>query len=185
MSIIEGKVNIKLLSGERICTIQRKRLISMVLPLAAYVLIMAMLIVAFIIIFWFYPVFNPLFLIDGVLVMLSFMIVFIMFTTLYWFYQFYAVTNRRILNMHFFRLQGEVFGEVFLSAGAKIKISRVANNLLYNLLNVEDICIQFRREDREEPFILHTPDRPQEIEEILDRITVNGTSSLVAGNPKF
>jgi hypothetical protein len=87
--------------------------------------------------------------------------------------------------MRFFQIQGQVFEEVFFTSGVKMKISRVANNLIYNLLNAEDIYIEFRREDRNEPFIMQKPDRPQEIEEILDRITVNGTSPLVLGGPRF
>ena len=59
---------------------------------------------------------------------------------------------------------------MFVAAGIEIKISRVASNLLYDILNVEDIYIEFRREDRQEPFIIRTPDHPEEFEEILDEI---------------
>ena len=56
---------------------------------------------------------------------------------------------------------------MFAAAGIEIKISRVASNLIYDILNVEDVYIEFRREDRQEPFIIRTPDHPEEFEEIL------------------
>ncbi len=170
MSIMQGKLNIKLLSGEKIYTIQRKHLISIVFPLASYILIMIILIVASIIISHLFLVSSPLFFIDAVLLLLSFLVVFGMFTSMNWFYQFYVVTNKRILHIHFFKTQGEHFEEVFVAAGIEIKISRVGSNLIYNILNVEDIYIEFRREDRQEPFIIRTPNRPEEFEEILDEI---------------
>src|SRR2546430_3028340 len=166
MSIIQGNLNIKLLSGEKIYTIQRKHPISVVVPLASYILIMTIFISTFIIISRSYPAISPLFFIDAVLLLLSFLVVFAMFAMMNWFYQFYVVTNKRILHIHFFKTQGEHFEEVFVAVGTEIKISRVARNLLYGILNVEDIYIEFRREDRQEPFVIRAPDRPKEFEEI-------------------
>src|SRR6266480_385893 len=143
MSIMQGNLNIKLLPGEKIYTIQRKHLISVVFPLASYVLIMIIFIGTFIIISRSYPVISPLFPIDAVLLLFSFLVVFAMFTMTNWFYQFYVLTNKRILHIHFFKTQGELFEEVFVAVGTEIKISRVARNLLYGILNVEDIYIEF------------------------------------------
>jgi len=169
MSIMQGKLNIKLLSGERIYTIQRKHVISIVFPLASYILIMTILIIVSIIARLFLVI-SPLFFIDTVLLLLSFLAVFAMFISVNWFYQFYVVTNKRILHIHFFETQREHFEEVFVAAEIEIKISRVANNFIYNILNVEDIYIEFRREYRQEPFIIRIPNRPKEFEEILDEI---------------
>src|SRR5260370_26279819 len=165
MSIMQGKLNIKLLSGERIYTIQRKHVISIVLPLASYILIMTILIIVSIIARIFLVI-SPLFFIDTVLLLLSFLAVFAMFISVNWFYQLYVVTNKRILHIHFFETQGEHFEEVFVAAEIEIKISRVANNFIYDILNVEDIYIEFRREYRQEPFIIRIPNRPEEFEEI-------------------
>ena len=177
MSIIQGNLNIKLLSGEKIYTIQRKHPISVVVPLASYILIMTIFISTFIIISRSYLVISPLFFIDAVLLLLSFLVVFAMFAMMNWFYQFYVVTNKRILHIHFFKTQGEHFEEVFVAVGTEIKISRVARNLLYGILNVEDIYIEFRREDRQEPFVIRAPDRPKEFEEILDEIAAGRVQS--------
>ena len=175
MAIIKERVTLKLLPGENIQTIQRKHLISIVLPLATCVLSVAILIAA-LIIFRFYAVMSPLFFIDAMLLTLSFLIIFSMFSIINWFYQFYVITNKRILYIRFFQTQRKHFEEVFFTAGTKLKISRVARNLLYIILNVEDVYIEFRRDDRKEPFIIQAPDRPQEIEEILD--TLGNTSPL-------
>jgi hypothetical protein len=102
MPIIQGKLNIKLLSGEKIYTIQRKHLVSIVFPLAGYALITIIFIGTFISIYRFYPVISPLLFIDAVLPVLSCLVVFSMFTTMNWFYQFYVITNKRILHIHFF-----------------------------------------------------------------------------------
>src|SRR3954451_10300985 len=137
MSIIQENLNIKLLPGEKIYTIQRKHLISMVLPLASGVAIIAMLIATSIIVFWLYPVVSPLFFIDVMLIILSILIVFIMSTIMYWFYQFYVITNKRILHIRFFQIQGKLSDEMFFTKNTKIKVSRVATNLIHNILNVE------------------------------------------------
>src|SRR5436190_11365419 len=127
MSIMQGNLNIKLLSGEKIYTTQRKHLISVVFPLASYVLIMIIFIGTFIIISRSYPVISPLFFIDAVLLLLSLFVVFSMFIIMNWFYQFYVITNKRILHIHFFIIQEEYFEEVFIAAGNEIKINRVTN----------------------------------------------------------
>jgi len=174
MSMIQGNLNIKLLSDEKIYTIQRKHLISIAFPLASYALIAIIFIVTFIIIISrLFPVISPLSFIDAALLLLSFLVVFDMFIIMNWFYQFYVVTNKRILHIHFFKTQGKHFEEVFVAAGTEIKISRVASNLIYGIFNVEDIYIEFRQQDREAPFIIRAPDHPEKLEEILDEIATN------------
>jgi hypothetical protein len=180
MLVIQENLNMKLLPGEKIYTIQRKHPISMILPLAAGVAIIAMLIATFTIIFWFYPVVSPLFFIDVMLLILSLLIVFIISSIMYWFYQFYVITNKRILHIHFFQIQGKLSDEMFFTANTKIKVSRAASNLIYNILNLEDISIEFRRDVHKEPFIIQAPSHPREIEEILDNITMDVTSPLAA-----
>src|SRR5260370_25486443 len=170
MSIMHEKLNIKILSGEKIYTIQRKHLISIVFPLASYILIAITFIIASVIISRLFLVSSPLVFIDAAILILSFLVVFGMFIVMNWFYQFYVITNKRILHIHFFKTQGQHFEEVFIAAGTEIKISRVGSNLIYDMLNVEDVYIEFRREDRQEPFIIRAPNRPEEFEEILDEI---------------
>jgi hypothetical protein len=173
MSMTQGNLNIKLLSNEKIYTIQRKHFILIAFPLASYALIAIICIVAFIIISRIFPTINPLSFIDVALLLLSFLVVFDMFIIMNWFYQFYVVTNKRILHIHFFKTQGKHFEEVFVAAGTEIKISRVASNLIYGIFNVEDIYIEFRQQDREAPFIIRTPDHPEKLEQILDEIATD------------
>ncbi|HEY4033761.1 MAG TPA: hypothetical protein VGL94_07355 [Ktedonobacteraceae bacterium] len=178
MLVIQENLNMKLLRGEKIYTIQRKHPVSMILPLAAGVAIIAMLVVTFTIMFWLYPVVSPLFFINVMLLMLSLLIVFVMSSVMYWFYQFYVITNKRIQHFHFFQVQGKLSVEMFFTANTKIKVSRAATNLIYSILNVEDIAIEFRHDIHKEPFIIRAPNYPREIEEILDKLSTDVTSPL-------
>ena len=180
MLVIQETLNMKLLPGEKIYTIQRKHPISMILPLAAGVAVVAILIVTFTIIFWLYAVVSPLFFINVMLIILSLLIVFTTSNVLYWFYQFYVITNKRILHVHFFQIQGKLSDEMFFTANTKIKVSRAATNLIYNILNVEDISIEFRRDVHREPFIIQAPSHPREIEEVLENLSMDVTSPLAA-----
>jgi len=80
------------------------------------------------------------------------------------------VTNMRILYIHFFRIQGQHFEEVYMTKGAEIKISRAANNLIYDILNAEDITLTFTAMIRPEPYIIQIPAHPKELEELLDQV---------------
>jgi hypothetical protein len=172
LSILQEKLNIKILASETIYTIQRKHLVTVVLPLVSSVLMTIFFIVILMILSRLHSATNTLFSVDIVFLLLSFLAVFNMFTFANWFFEFYIITDKRILHIHFFKSQGEHFEEIFIAAGIEIKISRTANNLLYNILNVEDVNIEFRREYRQKQFIIQKPARPKEIEDILDTIAI-------------
>jgi len=75
---------------------------------------MTILIVASIIIARPFLVISPLFFIDAVLLLLSFLVVLGMFTSMNWFYQFYVVTNKRILHIHFLKRRRNILKKCLL-----------------------------------------------------------------------
>jgi hypothetical protein len=173
MEEIKKKINIYLLSGEKIYTIQRKHVISIAPPLVSCILIMFATIIAFILLYRVFSIVNPLFTIDIVLLAVSLSAALGMFIIMNWFYQFYIITNKRLLYIHFFRVRGQHVEEVFIEAGTEMKINRAANNLIYDILNLEDVHIEFRHNDLLEPYTIQTPAHPEELERMLDQVAAS------------
>ena len=173
MKHLQQKLNISLLPGETILTVQRKHWISLVLFLLVHLMIIACVFIAAIIILaQQYTLIVPKLIIDTVLLLLSFLAVIGMFSVMDWYYQFYVITNKRIIHVHFFRITGQHFEEVFISRNSEVEIRRITDNILFDLLNIDDIHIIFRRQERLEPYILERPENPQEIERILDELAI-------------
>ena len=92
-----------------------------------------------------------------------------------WYYDFYVITNQRLIKVHYFHTVGTHYDEVFHHSDAETEISLVTNNLLYDLLNIEDVQVRFRSLARVEPFIFHTPSNSRKLEEILEQISTEST----------
>lgn len=88
-----------------------------------------------------------------------------------WYYQFYIITTRCLLHIHFFRIGGFYFDEVFLDKVSQQEIDRHAPNLLCDLLGLYNVCIYFSHIERPEPFIFQTPSDSRAIENILEDLT--------------
>jgi hypothetical protein len=160
------------LSGEKIYSIQRKHWVSLVFFLSIHLLIIITLVLLGIFLFsQAFPHIVPMLSIDGILLLLSFMAVGGMAAVMDWFFQFYIITNKRIIKIHFFRIQGQYFEEIFIGSGEEIAISRATQNIIFDMLGVEDIHIAFRHEHRLEPFTVEQPSDPDEIEKVLDEVT--------------
>lgn len=106
-----------------------------------------------------------------VLTVLSFLIILGTFVFMYWYYQFYIITNKRIFHIHFFRIGGFHSDEVFLDISPEREIDRKPPNIFYDLLGIEDVYVYFHRAERPEPFIFKTPSNAEKIEVLLEEIS--------------
>jgi len=167
---------IKLLPGEKILCVQRQHwivLLEKILPTAAVTAVM--LTGLFLPFFQQSLVFLPNYYALQTYLILVILCVFLIIETynfLSWFYQFYIITTRCIIHIHFFRIGGFFFEEVFLSQVHQQEISRHASSLFYDLLGLFDVSIYFNELERKEPFIFKTPRNSEAIENLLENLTV-------------
>lgn len=107
-----------------------------------------------------------------ILVLISTVLLLEVYIFMDWYYQFYIITTRCLLYMHFFRIGGYYFDEVFLDQIRQQEFSRRAPNVIYDLFGLYDVYVYFSHIDRPEPFIFHIPSDSSKIEDILEDITV-------------
>lgn len=100
-----------------------------------------------------------------------------------WYYQFYIITNKRLMHIHFFRLMGFYEEEIFFAKVTTERIDRTTSNILYDLLGIEDVYVYMLTIESVEPFIFKSPQNAQKIEKVLDQIItpVNGTVRFAGG----
>lgn len=98
----------------------------------------------------------------------SLLLMLAIFTFMYWYYQFYVITDKRLIHIHFFRIGGFHIDEVFHNQTNPLEIDRQPENFLFDFLGIEDIYVYFHRAERPEPFIFKMPRDPNSIEEILE-----------------
>lgn len=88
----------------------------------------------------------------GTLLGFSALVSLAIFVFLYWYYQFYIVTSQRLVHVHFFRLGGFHFDEVLLSSTHEGEIERHSENFLYDIFDIDDVSVHFRRTERPDRF---------------------------------
>lgn len=161
---------IKLLPGEKILCLQRQHFVALLFPMLVPIITVAVL---FILLFLyqsaveFFPI-SAVMQLAVVLTMFSFLLVFETFTFMRWYYQFYIITSKCLLHIHFFRIGGYHFDEVFLEKTPIREIDKNAPNAFYDLFDIDDVYVHFQRLERPEPFIFVTPKDPQVIENLLE-----------------
>lgn len=107
---------------------------------------------------------------DIFLVVICFLTTFGIFSYLYWYYQFYIITNKYIVYRHFFRIGGHHTEEVNLETSPEREIQRSTSNFIFSLLDIEDVVVSFQRPGLGE-FEFTAPENPQAIEDTLEKIT--------------
>lgn len=98
----------------------------------------------------------------------SFIQIFATYTFLYWYYQFYIITNKRLIHVCFFRIGGFHLDEVFHEQTNPLEIDSRPQSFILDLLGIEDIYVYFSRFERPEPFVFRSPKDHVKIEEILE-----------------
>lgn len=163
---------LKLLPDEKVLCVQRQHPIVLLFPVATTIIIFLMTLGAVGFLSSQKIIFVPLSLVlILVLTVLSFLAIWGTFVFMYWYYQFYIITNKCILHIHFFRIGGYHSDEVFLDVSPEREIDRKPPNIFYDLLGIEDVYVYFHRFERPEPFIFKTPSNAQQIETLLEEIS--------------
>lgn len=160
---------IKLQPDEKIMLVQRQHFITLFTPFMFIFFILGFLI-AGVFAVQYQTLFSiPLTLIvDVFLIVMCFLTTFGIFSYLYWYYQFYVITNKYIIYRHYFTLGGHHSEEVFLETSPEREIQRGASNIIYGLLDVENVVVSFQRPGLGE-FVFIAPENPQEIEDTLEQ----------------
>lgn len=111
-------------------------------------------------------------LVDFFLVGISFILSFIIFSFMYWHYQFYIITNRCLMHKHFFKLGGYSSEEFFIEASPEREIAKEAQNPILSLLGVENVTVYFQRPGLD-CFVFEAPQDAQRISNALEAISLN------------
>ncbi len=164
------KEAIRLLPGEKILCLQRQHFVAFLFPMLVPIIIAGV----FLLLLFLYQETVDVFPISAtmqlavIFSMFSFLLVFETFAFMRWYFQFYIITTKCLLHIHFFRIGGYHFDEVFLEKTPIREIDRSAPNALYDLFDIDNVYVHFQRLERPEPFIFVTPENPQIIEDLLE-----------------
>ncbi len=169
---LEDRALIHPLAGEKILCVQRQHLIALIFPMLFPLLglILLLMLLFFSQKSFFFLSFNPLYIFYLVLVSFAAILVFETFIFMRWYYQFYIITSRCLIHIHFFRIGGYHIDEVFLERIKEQEIDRKAPNLLLDLFDIEDVYVYFPHLERAEPFVFNMPSNPKKIEDILKEL---------------
>lgn len=169
---LRHKIIFKLLPSEKILYMGRKHWITLLFSLLIHPFIL--LILLFTLLFLKTEYLNlPLgLLLDFILCLLCTLALIGTYTVLNWYYEFYIITSRRLIKTHLFRTVGTYYDEIFHESDTETEVSYISRNWLYDMLNIEDVSIQFRNLARVAPFVFDTPTHPKKIERILEEISL-------------
>ena len=168
--VFQGKLLFtELLPNEKIPTVQKQHwsvLLLLFISHALVILILCAAITLFIIMK--YPSFALVIIIDGTLVLFSLLALLGTYVYMDWYYTFYVITDKRLIIRHFFKIiGGAYYKEIFLQSGTRFEVERISPNIIYDILDIEDVYVKFRNIELTEPFIFERPQHPEEIEKAL------------------
>lgn len=106
--------------------------------------------------------------------LLSFLSTFAVNIFMNWFYQFYIITNKRLIHIHYFRIGGFHLDEVFYLHTKPTEIERHPQNFLFDFLGVEDVFVFFKNLERTVPFIFQAQPDSASIEKLLEEHLLKG-----------
>ncbi len=159
---------IELIPNEKILSIERQHWITLLITFLTHTGIVFVLFGISIIFFLFdFPSFSYYLFFYMILALLCLMAVIGTYTCMDWYYTYYIVTTKRVIIRHFFKIIGEYYKEVYLQIGVRYEVERIASNLLFDVLDIESIYIDFRQLNVSEPFIFDLPQHPENIERAL------------------
>ena len=169
---------IKCSPGEKVICVQRRHKIALIGPLLFPIIGILILLFIFMFTVQILPegatifFLNPTILIYVIMLSASLILLLETFNFMTWYYQFYIITNRALLHRHFFTIGGFYSDVVFLDEIHQQEIIREPPNFIYDFLKVQDVYVYFHKLEREEPFIFQAPSNAQEIEDLLQDLTI-------------
>ncbi|MBI4091960.1 MAG: hypothetical protein HY427_02030 [Candidatus Levybacteria bacterium] len=164
--------------GEKVVCVQRRHKIVLIGPLLLPIIGAFMLLFASMFIIQILPpeatasFLNPTIFAYIIILSTSLVLLLEAFNFMTWYYQFYIITNRALLHRHFFTIGGFYSDVVFLDEVHQQQITRHPPNFICDFLKVQDVNVYFHKLEREEPFIFQTPSNAQEIEDLLQDLTI-------------
>lgn len=172
---------VKVSQGESILSIQRVHPLAFFFKTLVRLSIELFLIVSFLLLAS--TVFSSLFLprpfllngfvaIIGITAMLSIEL----YAFFSWYYELYIITSKALIHKRFFHIAGPYSEVVLLDKVHQQEIDRFPPNLLYDYFRIENVTVRFHKLERDEPFIFVTPENSQEIEDVLQDITIQRSS---------
>lgn len=100
---------------------------------------------------------------------------FAVYTFMHWFYQFYIITNKRLIHIHYFRVGGFHLDEVFYLQTKPTEVERQPRNFLLDFLGIEDVSVYFKNLERTIPFVFENPADSGKIEKLIEEHLLEGS----------
>ena len=171
---LESYPIVKCSEDERILCAQRQHLIMFINELT--LLIFAALIIPILLLFVAYSLpeitsivaISPILIFYTILVSLAIFFVLVIFLFLSWYYHFYVITNKAIIDRFSFRIMGPYSEVVFGEKMHVQEIVRKPTNMIYDFLKIHDVYVYFHKLEKEEPFIFKSPQNSQQIEDTIE-----------------
>ncbi len=171
---------VKCVDGEKILCVQRKHpviLIGHLLLLSTTILSIPFSL--FLILFT-YPdlikiiTISPVLIIYSVFVLTAIFLVIALYLFFSWYYHFYVITSKVLIDRYSFRLGGE-YSEVIYGDKMHVReIARKSRNIFYDFLKIYDVYVYFHKLEKEEPFIFRSPQDSQQIEDVIEGLMAEG-----------
>jgi|SRR3989344_6479246 len=111
---------------------------------------------------------NPVLFFDTLFTSLAIFLVLVIFLFLSWYYHFYIITSKAIIDRYSFRIMGPYSEVVFGDKMHVQEIIRRPTNMIYDFLKVHDVYVYFHKLEKEEPFIFLSPQNSQQIEDTIE-----------------
>ncbi len=105
---------------------------------------------------------------------LSLLSMFVIYLFMRWFYQFYIITSKRLIHIHYFRIGGFHLDEVFYLQTKPTEMERRPQNFFLDFLGIEDVSVYFKNLERTIPFVFNAPPDSAKIEALLEKHLLDG-----------
>ena len=168
---------VKCVPGEKILTVQRQHPIILLAQIASQTFLALAFIATTFFFLSYFHILNVSFLNYTLVsyIILAVASSFLLFTTysfFSWYYRFYIITNKAILHRYSFRIGGEYSETVYADKMHVQDIDRISSNLLYDILRIQDVYVQFQTLEREKPFVFVAPENAQEIDDLIQKLII-------------
>ena len=171
---------VKCVEGESILCVQRKHPVILIGHLLLLSFTILTIPFSFSLILFTYPGLlnivsaSPVLIVYGVLALAAIFLVIAIYLFLSWYYHFYVITNKALIDRYSFRIGGPYSEVIFGDKMHVQEIDRKPRNIFYDFLRIYDVYIYFYKLEREEPFIFRNPQNSQEIEDLIEDLSAAG-----------
>lgn len=165
---------VKCVEGEKIISVQRKHPIILVGHLLLLSFTVLTIPFAFSLIFLTYKdflqpvIFSQVLIAYGILTLVTIFMIIAIYLFLSWYYHFYVITNKTLVDRYSFRIGGQYSEVIFGDKMHVQEIDRKPRNIFYDFLKIYDVYVYFHKLEKEEPFIFRNPQNSQKIEDVIE-----------------